>query len=112
LFFEQQFPLWGEVCLTIELGFDFFSSYDPLSLVFLIDWVRHVELYSQRMLSVRSQLGYLKAFTILGIADKSYKLHELEELPLSIAAKFCSFDKSLIWLVYGASVLTVSSQLV
>ena len=58
----------------------------------------------QRMLSVRSQLGYpqSKVAAILGIADKSYKNYELEkrELPLSIAVKFCEeFDKKLIWLV-------------
>ena len=63
----------------------------------------------QRMLSVRSQLGYpqSKVAAILGIADKSYKNYELEkrELPLSIAVKFCEeFDKNLIWLVYGNSV--------
>lgn len=63
----------------------------------------------QRMLSVRSQLGYpqSKVAAILGIADKSYKNYELEkrELPLSIAVKFCEeFDKNLMWLVYGSSV--------
>ena len=63
----------------------------------------------QRMLSVRSQLGYpqSKVAAILGIADKSYKNYELEkrELPLSIAVKFCEeFDKDLMWLVYGVSV--------
>ncbi|MGJ8626791.1 MAG: helix-turn-helix domain-containing protein [Sulfitobacter sp.] len=63
----------------------------------------------QRMLSVRSQLGYpqSKVAAILGIADKSYKNYELEkrELPLSVAVKFCEeFDKNLIWLVFGTSV--------
>tara|TARA_B110001469_G_scaffold126991_1_gene146195 strand:- start:5387 stop:5782 length:396 start_codon:yes stop_codon:yes gene_type:complete len=63
----------------------------------------------QRMLSVRSKLGYpqSKAAAILRIADKSYKNYELEkrELPLSIAVKFCEeFDQNLMWLVYGISV--------
>lgn len=62
----------------------------------------------QRMLSIRSQLGYAqsKVAAILGIADKSYKNYEPEkrELPLSIAVKFCEeFNKNLIWLVYGNS---------
>ena len=63
----------------------------------------------QRMLSVRSKLGYpqSKIAAILGIADKSYKNYELEkrELPLSIAVKFCEeFDENLAWLVYGLAV--------
>lgn len=62
----------------------------------------------QRMLSIRSQLGYAqsKVAAILGIADKSYKNYEPEkrELPLSIAVKFCEeFNKNLIRLVYGNS---------
>ncbi len=60
----------------------------------------------QRMLSVRTKLGYpqSKIAAILGIADKSYKNYELEkrELPLSIAVKFCEeFNENLAWLVYG-----------
>jgi len=63
----------------------------------------------QRMLSVRTKLGYpqSKIAAILGIADKSYKNYELEkrELPLSIAVKFCEeFDENLAWLVYGLAV--------
>ncbi len=63
----------------------------------------------QRMLSVRTKLGYpqSKIAAILGIADKSYKNYELEkrELPLSIAVKFCDeFEENLAWLVYGLAV--------
>lgn len=63
----------------------------------------------QRMLSVRSELGYPqnKVAAILGIADKSYKNYELEkrEIPLSIAVKFCEeFEKSLTWLIHGTTV--------
>ncbi len=63
----------------------------------------------QRMLRIRSQLGYpqSKVAAILGIADKSYKNYELEkrELPLSVAVRFCDeFDQSLMWLVYGVSI--------
>jgi len=63
----------------------------------------------QRMLNVRTKLGYpqSKMAAILGIADKSYKNYELEkrELPLSVAVKFCEeFDENIAWLVYGVAV--------
>lgn len=60
----------------------------------------------QRMLSVRTKLGYpqSKIAAILDIAGKSYNNyeHEKRELPLSTAVKFCdSFDVNLAWLIYG-----------